>query len=123
MVLEINMKLIDYIFYKICKVYKSYNETDPEIYAIGAIPLIFFINFYIIKLTFGKLNLYEIKISSFSIITFFVVGFLTLGIKHYAIDRTIKEVNNIKIVVGVIQYIVITCLTLLFFISMNLMIV
>ena len=110
------MKLIDFIFYKICEGYKSYNENDPEIYAIGAIPLIFFLNFYIIKLAVEKFSLYEIKISSFSIITFFVAGFLILGIKHYIIDKSIKEVKRIKFAIGVIQYIVFTCLTIVFFI-------
>ena len=113
------MKLIDYIFYKICKAYKGYNETDPEIYAIGAVPLIFFINFYIIKSAVEKLNLYEIKTSSFSIVTFFIVSFLFLGIKHYAIDKEIKKIDEINPTVAFIQYVVITSITLLFFVSMS----
>lgn len=113
------MKLVNYLFYKICKAYEPYNESDPEIYAIGAIPLIFFLNFYITKLTIEKLSLWEIKLSSFSIITFFIVGFLILGIKHYVIDKSIKTVNNIKILTGIIQYLLITCSVLLFFISMS----
>lgn len=110
------MKIVDYIFYKICKAYGKYDESDPEIYAIGAIPLIFFLNFYIIKLAVEKLNLYEIRLSSFSIITFFVIGFLILGIKHYVVDKSIKEVNSMKITTGIVQYILITCFTLMFFI-------
>lgn len=110
------MKLIDYIFYQICKAYKDFNESDPEIYAIAAIPLIFFVNFYIIKLSVEKLNLYEIKISKFSIIAFFIVAFLILGIKHYVIYKSIKEVNSIKFSTGIVQYIVITSLVMLFFV-------
>lgn len=110
------MRLVDYIFCKICKAYKEYNESDPEIYAIAAIPLIFFINFYVIKLSVEKLNLYEIKISSFSIVTFFVISFLILGVKHYAFDKSIREVDNIKFVTGFFQYVLLTIIVLLYFV-------
>lgn len=109
------MKLINFLGYKISKLYGLYNEQDPEIYVFGGISLIVFLNYYLIRALLIKFNLVKLNLSDVSIIGFFILTFLLLAIKHYFFDKNLLKVEKISFIVSIINYLSITFLSVLIF--------